>query len=317
MHAIDFVVVGDLVADLILPVTRLPLRANEHDWADGLYPELGGACTTLVAARRLHLATATLGMVGGDHWGSEVLRMLAAEGVILEHAVAHPGRRTVLSVVITDKTGQHVFLGIKDHTPPERCPPDWAEVVPRARLLYTNGYALRDVIHPGDVLDLLRLGRQRGIPVFFDPGPSVRDIPAPMLEDALGLADVLVLTDDEAAHLVPGDPPAAGAALRAYGPSVVVVKVGAAGCHVASAAEPIHHPGFAVDVVDTVGAGDAFVAALAAGRLRGGSWRDCAALANAMGAAVVATQGAGRRVPGVERLVTLLGDDPAVRLLGQ
>lgn len=315
MKSLDLIVVGDLVADLILPVPSLPLRADEHAWAEGLYPELGGACTTLVAACRLNLATASLGVVGDDHWGHEVLRMLAGEGVILDHVVAYPERKTVMSVVITDRAGQHVFLGVKDHTPPERCPTDWAEIVPRTRILYSNGYALRDVIDPHDVLSLLRVGRNHGIPVFFDPGPSVADIPRPMMDEVMALADVFVLTDDEASHLVEGDPVAAATALRARGPSVVVVKVGAQGCFVVTKDEQIHQPGFPVEVVDTVGAGDAFAAALMAGRIRGGSWRDCAALANAMGAAVVSTQGAGRRVPGAARLAAILGDDPAARLL--
>jgi sugar/nucleoside kinase (ribokinase family) len=64
-----------------------------------------------------------------------------------------------------------------------------------------------------------------------------------------------------------------------------------------------------------VGAGDSFVSAFIAAYLRGGDWRDCAAMANAMGAAVAATQGAGRCVPPAEKLAALLADDPAARLL--
>jgi sugar/nucleoside kinase (ribokinase family) len=84
---------------------------------------------------------------------------------------------------------------------------------------------------------------------------------------------------------------------------------------VATGDETIHHPGFDVEVVDTVGAGDSFVAAFIAGYLRQGSWRECAALANAMGAAVVATQGAGRCVPDATKIIEILGDDPARRLV--
>jgi sugar/nucleoside kinase (ribokinase family) len=315
MKAHDLIVIGDLVADIIMPVRTLPLRPNEHDWADGIFTELGGACTTLVAARRVNLKTVALGMVGADEYGEQVLAMLADEGVIVEHAVALPGRKTVLCVVVTDKVGQHVFLGIKDDEPPERCPTSWREVVPRTRVLFTNGYTMRDVLHPGDVMALLRLGRDAGIPVFFDPGPSIEYIDRDTLEAVLGLTDVLVLTAEEAAFLVEETEFAAAAALRAFGPEVVVLKTGAEGCYVVSGEERIYHPGFEVTVVDTVGAGDSFVAALIGGYVRGGDWRECAALANAMGAAVVATQGAGRCVPGADELRALLAGDPAARLL--
>ena len=53
MKRYDLIVIGDLGDDIIMPVNKLPLRPDEHDWADGLFTELGGSCTTLVAARRV------------------------------------------------------------------------------------------------------------------------------------------------------------------------------------------------------------------------------------------------------------------------
>lgn len=316
MKTFDLIMLGDLVADIIMPITSLPLRPNEHGWADGLYTELGGGCTTLVAARRVGLSVATLGMLGADDYGKQVLAMLAAEGVDISHTVALPGRQTVVCVVVTDKAGQHVFLGIKDHLPPARCPGEWQDVIPLARCFFTNGYTLRDLIHPEDALNLIRVARQAGIPMFYDPGPSIEYIPPALTLEVLESVDVIVITEEEARFLLPdADGAEAARGLLAFGPRVVVVKAGADGCFVATSADVRHHPGFAVQVVDTVGAGDAFVAAFMAAYLRGGDWRECAAVANAMGAAMVSTQGAGRCVPPAERLAQLLGDDPARRLL--
>ena len=315
MKPYDLVIIGDLVADIILPVNQLPLRPNNHDWADGLFTELGGACTTLVAAKRVNLSIAALAMLGDDSYGQQVIQMLVDEGVDVTHVVAKKDRQTVLCVVVTDKAGQHVFLGIKDDKPPERCPADWKEVIHQTRTLFTNGYTLRDLLHPDDVLELIHLGRQQEIPVFFDPGPSIAFLDDETLGNVLRATDVLLLTTEEAHHLVNGSGAEAAAALRAFGPPVVVLKAGAEGCYVATGDETIHHPGFDVEVVDTVGAGDSFVAAFIAGYLRQGSWRECAALANAMGAAVVATQGAGRCVPDATKIIEILGDDPARRLV--
>lgn len=311
----DLAVLGDLVADIILPVDRLPLRPDEHGWADDLYTELGGACTTLVAARRMDLSVTALGMVGDDEYGAKIREMLAGEGVVVSHMFAAPGRKTVLCVVITDKQGRHVFLGIKDDKSPERCPPRWQELVRRVRSVFTNGYTLLDMLDPRDVLSALQVARAHHVPVFFDPGPSIAALKLDLLERVLSLVDVMLLTEDEARHLTDAAGPNAAKAIQARGPQVVVLKRGEEGCCVATGEDLIQHPGFDVQVVDTVGAGDAFVAAFIAGHLRGGSWQECAALANAMGAAVAATQGAGRCVPPATHVLELLAGDSAARLL--
>jgi sugar/nucleoside kinase (ribokinase family) len=315
MKRYDLIVIGDLVADIIMPVNKLPLRPDEHDWADGLFTELGGSCTTLVAARRVNLDVSTLGILGDDSYGRQVTQMLEDEGVDVSHIWAGEDRKTVLCVVVTDKAGQHVFLGIKDHKPPERCPREWQEVILQARSLFTTGYTLRDLLHPEDSVKLLRIGKSNNIPVFFDPGPSIEFIPDPTLKEALRATEVLLLTAEEAQFLVDGEGAEGSAELLNFGPSVVVLKMGGEGCLVTSAEGTIHHPGFDIDVVDTVGAGDSFVAAFIAGYLRGGDLRDCAALGNAMGAAVASTQGAGRNVPDAGRLMEILRDDPAAGLI--
>ena len=84
------------------------------------------------------------------------------------------------------------------------------------------------------------------------------------LAQVLQLTDVLLLTAEEAKHLVSDRGAEAATALRAFGPPVVVLKAGADGCYVATKDVNIHHPGFDVEVIDTVGAGDSFVAAFIA-----------------------------------------------------
>jgi len=315
MKRYDLVVIGDLLADIILPVNKLPLTPDDLGWADGLFTELGGGGTTLVAARRLNLSTAPLEVLGDDEYGKQVVQMLADEGVDVTHIMRSRERQTVACLVVTDKDGQHLFINLKNESQPGRCPAEWRAVVEEARAILTSGYTLRYFLQAEDVLDLLEHGRRQGIPIFFDPGPTITDLDAQLLARVLRMTDVLLLTLEEARHLVDGEGAEAANALRTLGPSVVALKVGAEGCYVSTAYETIHQPGFDVEVVDTVGAGDSFVAAFIAGHLRGANWRECAALGNAMGAAVVATQGAGRRVPGADRIGEILGDDPAVWVL--
>jgi ribokinase len=312
----DLVVLGDLVADLIVPIERLPLVPNKHGWAQGIFVEPGGAGNVLVAARRMNLVTATLGAVGADAYGARMLAMLAAEGVDVTHVTTCPDRATVCCMVLADQLGQHVYLGIKDGKGLWPYSADWPTIVRSARALFTDGYTVRDVFQPPDLLATLQMARQAGVPVFFDPGPSIEFVPPELTAQVLGATDVLLLNGEEAALLC--DKSMATDIVRdllARGPSTVVLKRGAAGCLVATADQMIEQPGFAVAVVDTVGAGDAFAAAFIAGWLRGGSLRDCATLANALGALVATQRGAGTRIPPREHLLDLLAGYPAVRAL--
>ena len=312
----DLVVLGDLVADLIVPIERLPLIPDKHGWAQGIFVEPGGAGNVLVAARRLNLRTATLGAIGTDDYGARMLAMLAAEGVDITHVMTCPDRATICCMVLADQLGQHVYLGIKDSKGHWPYSADWPAIIRSARALFTDGYTVRDVLRPSDLLATLQTARQAGVPVFFDPGPSIEFVPPALTAQILGTVDVLLLNGEEAALLCDKSTPMDTVReLLACGPSTVVLKRGAAGCLVATADQLVEQPGFAVEVVDTVGAGDAFAAAFIAGWLRGGSLRDCATLANALGALVATQRGAGTRIPAREHLLDLLAGHPAVRAL--
>jgi ribokinase len=312
----DLIVLGDLVADLIVPIERLPLVPLGHGWAEGIFVEPGGAGNVLVAARRMGLSTATLGSVGPDHYGAEMLAMLAREGVAVEHVAICPERSTVLCMVLADNVGQHVYRGIKDKIGHWPLPPEWHGVIRRSRAIFTDGYTVRDVLRPDDTLAALATAREAGVPVYFDPGPSVVFIPAELTRQVLAAVDVLMLTEEEAALLCGAQGREAMlAALLGLGPHTIVMKEGAAGCTVATAEGVIQAPGFQVPVVDTVGAGDSFAAAFIAGRLRGGTLESCAQLANAMGALVATQRGAGTRIPPREALLTMLAGEPAALAL--
>ncbi len=312
----DLIVLGDLVADLIVPIERLPLMPERHGWAEGIFVEPGGAGNVLVAARRVGLVTASLGHLGADRYGADLQLMLEREGVDMSHTAICEDRATVLCIVLADTLGQHVYLGVKDNKGLWPFPASWHQVIQSARALYADGYTLRDLLAPDDMLAAFASARMAEAPVFFDPGPSVEFLPEPLLERALAATDVLLIAAPEATFLTRAEGPTATArALLTRGPSTVVLKLGAAGCVVATSDEVVSVPGFAVPVVDTVGAGDSFAAAFIAGWLRGGTLGECAVLANAMGALVATQRGAGTRIPAREALLMLLEDHPDARAL--
>lgn len=136
------------------------------------------------------------------------------------------------------------------------------------------------VLEPGgsQVRALLAAARELGATVSYDPNarPSLMGRPEQarrLVESSIALADVVKLSDEDVEWLCPGE--ALDEVLSRWGelgPAVVVVTRGGAGAvvHVSRTGEQQALPAPSVDVVDTVGAGDSFMAGLVSGLLDAG-----------------------------------------------
>ncbi len=94
--------------------------------------------------------------------------------------------------------------------------------------------------------------------------------------------------------------------LVADGVEGVVVKVGAAGSFAVTAGGVYEAPGFPVDVVNTLGAGDGFAAGFCSGLLHGWDWERCLTQGNAVGAVVVSRHGCAPAIPTLAELSDFL-----------
>ena len=136
------------------------------------------------------------------------------------------------------------------------------------------------VLEPGggQVRALLAAARELGATVSYDPNarPSLMGRPEQarhVVESSIALADVVKLSDEDVEWLCPGEP--LDAVMRGWGelgPAVIVVTRGGAGAvvRVSRTGEQQSLPAPSVDVVDTVGAGDSFMAGLVSGLLDAG-----------------------------------------------
>jgi 5-dehydro-2-deoxygluconokinase len=110
---------------------------------------------------------------------------------------------------------------------------------------------------------------------------------------------------------VDGDVEAAIRSLLAYGPRAVVQKRGAAGSRVhaleGGACSPIEVPGFPVEVVNVLGAGDAFASGFLYGYLHGWDWYEAARFGNACGAILVTRHGCANFMPTQPEVRSFMG----------
>ncbi len=240
---------------------------------------IGGAESNVaIGLARLGADATWLGRVGADGLGARVVRELRGEGVtvvdvvdthaptgvmIKEHATVDSSRPVIY--YRTGSAGSRLSAG------------DLAALgIPEAALLHVTGItpALSDSARDA-VLTATGIATDHGVPVSFDINHRAslwrdRD-PLPTYR-ALAAGATIVCAGLDEAHLLLGSKPGpaeAAEAIAALGPSQVIIKLGPDGC--LALIDGIRHevPAVEVQVVDTVGAGDAFVAGYLAELLAG------------------------------------------------
>ena len=231
--------------------------------ADGSVTEHPGGSPANVALglARLGRGVDLLTWLGRDERGRRVREHLAASG-----AAVVPGsdgaRHTSTAVARLAPDGGATYDFDVTWQVPER----WASP-PRPPLAVHTG-SIAAVLAPGadDVAHILEAHRTSAT-VTYDPNlrPSLMppaERTAPVVERIVALADVVKVSDEDLAWLGP-DPLDRAARWAGAGPALVVVTRGREGATaLTSTGGRIDVPPFPVRVADTVGAGDAFMAAL-------------------------------------------------------
>lgn len=223
----------------------------------------GGPANTAAALARLGTRVRFLGRLSGDVFGELFRERLA--GVDLSYAI-DAGEPSTLAVASLDEDGKARYSFHAEGTADWQ----WAEAelggaaLDGMRCLHTGSLAL--VRPPGrEAVEAFAAAAAARVTVSVDPNvrPSLADREAYAVERWCAFADVLRLSDEDLEFLRPGEPVERVCdGWHEAGARLVVVTKGAEGALVSLGGERVTVPAVKVDVVDTVGAGDAFTAGL-------------------------------------------------------
>jgi 5-dehydro-2-deoxygluconokinase len=298
---VDAYVLGRVGADLYPQQLNTPLE--EVRTFERFVGGFAGNVSTGLA--RLGVRTGIVSAVGDDGHGRFIRRFLEAEGVDCVSLHVHPTLRTALAFCEAWPPDDFPVTFYRTPT----CP-DWElqasqlpEDLAKARIVYASGTGLAREVSRATTLAALQRARQR---VIFDLDwreilwENVRDYPE-LVWDAASYATVVVGGASEfiAAALDPRD-------LLKRGPKLVVVKRGAQGATVIDARGSRDVPGLEVPVVNGLGAGDAFGAALGAALLAGRGADEAVRRANAAGAIVASRLACSTAMPRTSEIDALL-----------
>ncbi len=231
----------------------------------------GSPLNAAVGLARLGQPVRLLSRLSDDAFGRLLADHAQAAGVDLSAAV-RAAEPTTLAVVTLDGQGKAEYAFYVDGAADGGwSTADLPAVLPEGAPLHVSGSLALGVPAMGDALEAL-LTRERGRRVLvLDPNVRPRlarseaDLRA-RLDRWLGLVDVVKVSADDLAWLSPGEPVEQVARRwREAGPSLVVVTRGEDGVHALGPSGAVDLPAEPVDVVDTVGAGDAFLSGLLCG----------------------------------------------------
>jgi fructokinase len=261
------VVAGDALVDLT--------PARTADGAAAFQPRPGGSCLNVAAGLgRLRVPTALLARISDDHFGDLLRAHLAASGTRLTHTLpaADP---TTLAAVHLREDGSAAYSFHANGTADRGLLPEHLAALPdggtlpagTALHLGSLGLLLEPLASTLDGLIRREAGRRL---VSLDPNvrPGLVTDRATYLRrfaEWVALADVVKASDEDLAWLHPGEPyEAVAERWLASGAGLVLITLGSRGAWAVGRDARVHVPAPSVQVVDTVGAGDAFTAGVLA-----------------------------------------------------
>jgi ribokinase len=272
---------GHVNWDVTLRVDHLPEPDGEVAVEERVQRGGGSAANVAAGLAGLDTPAALFGSVGDDESGTKAIEELETAGVETDRIRAVPGAETAVKYLVVDHEGEVMVLsnaGANESFTAEHL---------------TGGFDGIDHLHltsqlPETAAELAERAHEAGVSVSFDPGRRLGDR---SYAETLRHVDLLFLNAKEAVAMIESElddalPQAAS----------VVIKLGEEGAELRGPTV-VRHGGFAVDPLDTTGAGDAFAAGFLAeveeaGGLDAVDTEDALGTANACGAVAAMETGA-------------------------
>ena len=286
---------------------------------------LGGSSANIAfGAARLGLRAAMVSRVGDEQMGRFLVETLQREGCDTTMVQVDPERLTALAILGLKDRDTFPLLFYRENCADMAIAADAIEerfIADCRALLITGTHLSQPGVRAASTRALDHAGRHGTLRVLdIDYRPvlwgltkrgdgQTRFVPdarvTASLQEMLPRFDLLIGTEEEFAIAggVPGDLLASLRKVRELTPAAMVVKLGPLGCCLVAGAVPARledapaAPGERVEVLNVLGAGDAFAAGLMTGLLRGEDFASAARLANACGAIVVSRHACAPAMP--------------------
>ena len=290
MNRVDVVGLGSCTVDFFAIVPKL-IGADEKINAERLEIHAGGVtANNLTQVARLGAPTGWFGLIGDDANARIIRDAFIADEMDVSAIEQVKGELSSITWIPVDAAGDrciYMFPNVTAKITPQQIRDRFGSYIRQARHFHTEASQLP----MAPVLEAIHIAKDSGVRVIFDLDVSPEDFVKAGLGTDADLIEALRCSDvlkpcKAAARIMTGetDPERMARKLREYGPAIVALTMGSEGSVIASPAGITHQPAYRVNVVDTTGAGDAYMGGLSFALLMGWPHDEVAAFANACAA---------------------------------
>ena len=283
-------IAGELNPDLILRGYQFFPTPGKEILVKDLELTLGSSSAICaVGLARLGNPVRFAGNVGQDLYGDYCLGILQREGIDTSLMKRRADLKTGITVSVTSPGDRALitYPGAIASLTAQDLPP---EVFSSCCHFHVSAYYLQDGLRSG-LKELFRTAHQLGLTTSLDTGWDPAEQWGDELIDTLTEVDVFLPNESEIRAISGCHDVLAGLERLQNGRTLVIGKLGADGCVTICHGRTIRQPAFPIEVVDTTGAGDSFVAGFLHAWLRRWLLQDCLRFASACGA--LSTRGIG------------------------
>lgn len=301
----NLVVLGSINADHILNLKTFPtpgetVTGNHYQVAFG-----GKGANQAVAAGRSGANIAFIACTGDDDIGSNIRKQLISDNIDVDPVSVISGDSTGVALIFVNGDGENV-IGI--HAGANAALSPALVEAQRERIAQASALLMQLESPIESVLTAAKIAKQNNTIVALNPAPARE-----LSDELLALVDIITPNETEAEKLtgirVETDEDAAKASqvLHAKGIRTVLITLGSRGVWASVNGEGSRVPGFKVEAVDTIAAGDTFNGALITALLEEKPLSDAIRFAHAAAAIAVTRKGAQPSVPWRNEIEAFLG----------
>lgn len=284
----------------------------------------GAPANVLVALSRLNMKTAFIGKVGNDQFGHMLKSVLQGQNIDTSHLLFSEKVNTTLAFVHLDEQGDRSFSFYRNPGADIMLEKNEIseEKIKQSRIFHFGSLSLTNEPSATATFTALEFAKKHKVLISYDPNlraPLWRsmDEAKQQIKKGFEYADIVKLSEEELEFLTGEHDVTKGTHIlqEKYGTSVIFVTLGPNGCFYRNKNVYGRKNGFQVNVVDTTGAGDAFVGGALykiltmkknVNLLDHTDLEEIVMFANAMGALTTEGTGGIPSIPSMERLVDFL-----------
>ena len=289
----DIVCIGHVLYDIRCYVDSFPSPDKLAVINGRLKFGMGGStANSAVTASKLGMKCGIIGKIGFDDYGWSVVQSFRNYGINIDHLLVDFGNPTGVSLITVDKEGTPEFvqmIGASEPISPDEIRPDY---IGTSRHLHMTGLNLEALVKSSEI------AKDFGKTISFDPGRKKSDLGYKILSPILKNVDILLVNQREARSLIGASDNKEIISVmeklrkRVGENKTYVVKGGRQNIFICSPDGDFSMSPFKVNVVDTIGAGDAFDAGFVVAFLNGNNVEDAAVHGAACGSLKCECEGA-------------------------